>query len=89
MPPLGVLAHEEIVAPCLIANRLGLLGPRDKGFSTVGELLLFALLALTQQLLPSAALTLRLPPIRRFVMAMDELIREGLFGSPSLAGGAE
>jgi len=39
-----------------------------------------ALVALTQQMLPSAALTLRLPPIRRFVIAMDELIREGLFG---------
>jgi AcrR family transcriptional regulator len=44
-----------------------------------------ALVALTQQLLPSAALTLRLPPIRRFVIAMDELIREGLFGSPVAA----
>ena len=41
-----------------------------------------ALVALTRQLLPSAALTLRLPPIRRSVVAMDELIREGLFGSP-------
>jgi AcrR family transcriptional regulator len=40
-----------------------------------------ALVALTRQLLPSAALTLRLPPIRRFVIAMDELIRDGLFGS--------
>ena len=44
-----------------------------------------ALVALTQQLLPSAALSLRLPPIRRFVIAMDELIREGLFGSPIAA----
>jgi AcrR family transcriptional regulator len=44
-----------------------------------------ALVALTQQLLPSAALTLRLPPIRRFVIAMDELIHEGLFGSPTEA----
>jgi AcrR family transcriptional regulator len=44
-----------------------------------------ALVALTEQLLPSAALTLRLPPIRRFVVAMDELIREGLFGSPAAA----
>src|SRR4051794_17130786 len=42
-----------------------------------------ALVALTDQLLPSAALTLRLPPIRRFVVAFDELIREGLFGSPA------
>ena len=31
------------------------------------------------------ALTLPLPPIRMFVMAMDELIREGLFGSPAAA----
>ena len=44
-----------------------------------------ALVALTEQLLPSAALTLRLPPIRRFVIAFDELIREGLFGSPAAA----
>jgi AcrR family transcriptional regulator len=44
-----------------------------------------ALVALTCQLLPSAALTLRLPPIRRFVIAFDELIREGLFGSPAAA----
>jgi len=38
-----------------------------------------------EQLLPSAALTLRLPLVRRFVMAFDELIREGLFGSPAAA----
>jgi len=44
-----------------------------------------ALVRLTDQLLPSAALTLRLPPIRRFVIAFDELIREGLFGSPVAA----
>jgi AcrR family transcriptional regulator len=43
------------------------------------------LVGLTEQLLPSAALTLRLPPIRRFVMGIDELIREGLFGSPAVA----
>ena len=43
------------------------------------------LVALIKQLLPSAALTLRLPPIRRFVVEMDELIREGLFGSPAEA----
>jgi AcrR family transcriptional regulator len=41
-----------------------------------------ALVALTQQLLPSAALTLRVPPVRRFVIAVDELVREALFGSP-------
>ena len=39
-----------------------------------------ALVALTKQLLPSVALTLGLPPIRRSVVAMDELIREALFG---------
>jgi len=41
-----------------------------------------ALVAITQQLLPSAALTLRVPPVRRFVISVDELIREALFGSP-------
>jgi AcrR family transcriptional regulator len=44
-----------------------------------------ALVGLTKQLLPSASLTLGLPPIRRFVIEMDELIREGLFGSPATA----
>jgi AcrR family transcriptional regulator len=44
-----------------------------------------ALVALTRQLLPSGALALGLPPIRRFVLQMDELIREGLFGSPAAA----
>jgi AcrR family transcriptional regulator len=44
-----------------------------------------ALVALTAQLLPSVALTLRLPANRRFVIAMDELIRDGLFGSPAAA----
>lgn len=44
-----------------------------------------ALVALTEHMLPSAALTLRLPPIRRFVLTMDELIREGLIGSPAAA----
>src|SRR5204863_9934879 len=39
-----------------------------------------ALVALTRQLLPSAALTLRVPPVRRFVISIDELIREALFG---------
>ena len=44
-----------------------------------------AVVRLTDRLLPSAALTLRLPSIRRFVMAFDQLIREGLFGSPAAA----
>ena len=43
------------------------------------------LVALTRQLLPSAALALGLPPIRRFVVQMDDLIREGLFGGPAAA----
>ena len=41
-----------------------------------------ALVSLTDQLLPSAALALRVPPVRRFVIAVDGLIREALFGSP-------
>jgi AcrR family transcriptional regulator len=42
-----------------------------------------ALVGLTERLLPSASLTLKLPPVRRFVLGVDELIREGLFGSPA------
>jgi AcrR family transcriptional regulator len=38
-----------------------------------------ALLSLIQQILPSAALTLRLPPVRRFVISADDLVGEGLF----------
>ena len=38
-----------------------------------------ALVSLTQQLLPSAALALRVPPVRRFVIAVDELTRDALF----------
>jgi AcrR family transcriptional regulator len=41
-----------------------------------------ALVSLTQQLLPSAALALRVPPVRRFVLSVDELIREALFAPP-------
>src|SRR5262249_49784424 len=41
-----------------------------------------SLVTLTRSLLPSIALTLRLPPVRRFVVALDDLIREGLFGDP-------
>jgi AcrR family transcriptional regulator len=41
-----------------------------------------ALVSLTKQLLPSAALTLRVPPVRRFVISVDGLVREALFGSP-------
>ena len=38
-----------------------------------------ALVSLTQQLLPSAALSLRVPPVRRFLVSFDELVREALF----------
>jgi AcrR family transcriptional regulator len=41
-----------------------------------------ALVSLTQQLLPSAALTLRVPPVRRFLISVDGLVREALFASP-------
>ena len=41
-----------------------------------------ALVSLTHKLLPSAALTLRAPPVRGFVISVDELIREALFGNP-------
>jgi AcrR family transcriptional regulator len=41
-----------------------------------------SLVSLTRQLLPSAALALRVPPVRRFVISVDELIREALFGTP-------
>lgn len=37
-----------------------------------------ALVSLFQQVLPSAGLTLRLPPVRRFILAADELLREAL-----------
>jgi hypothetical protein len=40
-----------------------------------------ALVALTRQLLPSAALALRVPPVRRFVISVDELVRDALFGT--------
>jgi AcrR family transcriptional regulator len=44
-----------------------------------------ALLVLTEQILPSMSLSLRLPPVRRFVITLDELIREALFGTPVAA----
>jgi AcrR family transcriptional regulator len=39
-----------------------------------------ALVSLTAQLLPSASLALRLPPLRRFVLGVDALVRDALFG---------
>jgi AcrR family transcriptional regulator len=41
------------------------------------------LVALTKQLLPSAALAIRLPSVRRFVIGVDQLMREGLFEGPA------
>jgi AcrR family transcriptional regulator len=41
-----------------------------------------ALVTLTQQLLPSVTLTLRVPAVRRFVIAVDDLVRAGLSGDP-------
>jgi AcrR family transcriptional regulator len=78
-PPLGKALGQLLYLVHLAVLLWWLLDKTPKQRATV------ALLALTQQLLPSAALTLRLPPIRRFVMAMDKLIREGLFGSPAAA----
>ena len=40
-----------------------------------------ALVLLTQQLLPSAALALRVPPVRKFAISVDKLVCEALFGS--------
>ena len=47
---------------------------------TPGQRATDALIGLTGQVLPSAALALRLPRIRGFVVTFDRLIREGLFG---------
>jgi AcrR family transcriptional regulator len=44
-----------------------------------------ALVLLTRQILPSATLTLRLPPVRRFVLSSDELVREALFDTVTRA----
>jgi len=45
-----------------------------------------ALVALFQQVLPSAGMTLRLPPVRRFVVSADELLQEALFSDLSEEG---
>jgi hypothetical protein len=36
------------------------------------------LVALTAQILPSASVALRLPPVRRFVLSMDALVQDAL-----------
>ena len=43
-----------------------------------------ALVQLFEGILPSAALTLRVPVVRRFVLSVDGLVREALFGSATL-----
>src|SRR4051812_481808 len=40
-----------------------------------------ALVSLTAQILPSASLALRIPVVRRFLLSLDALMREALFGS--------
>lgn len=41
-----------------------------------------SLLTLIQQLLPSASLAIRVPPVRRFVVSADALVRDAVFGGP-------
>jgi AcrR family transcriptional regulator len=41
------------------------------------------LMALFRQMLPSASVTLRLPPVRRFVVAADALVSDALFETPT------
>jgi hypothetical protein len=49
---------------------------------SAGQRATASLVSLTHQLLPSAALALRVPPVRRFLISLDELVREALFGNP-------
>lgn len=49
---------------------------------SAGQRATVALLALTRQLLPSTAVALHVPPVRRFVIALDELVRDGLVAPP-------
>jgi len=48
-----------------------------------------SLVSLFQQVLPSAGMTLRLPPVRRFVISADELVREAFFSDASEERGAD
>lgn len=50
---------------------------------TAGQRATRALVSLAHQLLPSIALALRLPAVRRFVIAVDELVRGALFAAPA------
>jgi hypothetical protein len=48
-----------------------------------GQRATHALVSLFRQMLPSAAMTLRLPPVRRFVQSADRLFQEALLEEPS------
>lgn len=51
---------------------------------TVKQRATSALVALFEGILPAAAVTLRLPFVRRFVLSVDALVREALFASATL-----
>jgi AcrR family transcriptional regulator len=48
-----------------------------------GQRATFRLVALMREMMPSAALTLRLRPVRRFVLTADSLLQEGLLDAQS------
>ena len=50
---------------------------------TTGQRATRSLVSLAHQLLPSIALALRMPAVRRFVMSADELVRDALFVAPA------
>jgi len=49
---------------------------------TTGQRATRSLVSLAHQLLPSIALALRVPSVRRFVISADELVRDALFAAP-------
>jgi AcrR family transcriptional regulator len=49
---------------------------------TPGQRATSALVLLTKQLLPSASLAIRVPPVRRFIVSVDELMGEALLSNP-------
>lgn len=49
---------------------------------TPGQRATRALVSLIHDVLPSTALTLRLPPVRRFLMSLDALVLDALFEGP-------
>jgi hypothetical protein len=53
---------------------------------TVKQRATTALVQLFEGILPSAALTLRLPFVRRFVLSVDALVRQALLGDAAEAG---